>query len=164
MRGGVAQGGLVCPVLLSLYVNDMPMPSLHVGLALYADDTALIATSHCPVLLVRYLETYLNRLEHWLQNWIAISVSKSTAVLFAKTTRRIQGPRPPQLFGQPIQWVETARYLEITLDTRLTWSAHVYQVGKKAAKRLCVLGPSSTGGGACPAGTAFSSTSSSSVP
>jgi hypothetical protein len=142
MRAGVAQGGLVSPVLFSLYVNDMPAPSRHVELALYADDTALIATSRSPLLLVSYLETYLNRLELWLRDWrIAINVSKSTAVLFAKTTRCIQRPRPVQLFGEPIQWVDTARYLGVTLDTRLTWSAHVNQVGRKAAQRLGVLGP-----------------------
>jgi len=47
MRAGVAQGGLICPVLLSLYVNDMPSTSQHVELALYADETAIIATSRC---------------------------------------------------------------------------------------------------------------------
>jgi hypothetical protein len=77
MRAGVAQGGLVSPVLFSLYVNDMPAPSRYVELALYADDTALIATSRSPVLFVSYLETYLNRLEFWLRDWrIAINVSK----------------------------------------------------------------------------------------
>ena len=45
MRAGVAQGGLISPVLFSLYVNDMPSPSHHVELALYAHDTAIIATS-----------------------------------------------------------------------------------------------------------------------
>jgi hypothetical protein len=95
MRAGVVQGGLVSPVLFSLYVNDMTAPSHHVELALYADDAALIATSRSPLLLVSYLETYLNRLELWLRDWrIAINVSKSTAVLLAKTTRCIQRPRP----------------------------------------------------------------------
>jgi hypothetical protein len=46
-----------------------------------------------------------------------------------------------QLFGEPIEWVETARYLGVTLETRLTWSAHVNLVRKKAAQRLVVLGP-----------------------
>jgi hypothetical protein len=97
MRAGVAQGGLVSPVLFSPYVNDMPTPSRHVELALYVDDTALIATSRSPLLLVTYLETYLNRLELWLRDWrIAINVLKSTAVLFTKTTRRVQRPRPSQ--------------------------------------------------------------------
>jgi hypothetical protein len=39
------------------------------------------------------------------------------------------------------QWVDTARYLGVTLDMRLIWSAHVNQVGRKADQRLGVLGP-----------------------
>jgi retron-type reverse transcriptase len=57
VRAGVAQGGLISPVLFSLYVNDMASPSHHVELALYADDTAVIATSRKPTLLVSYLES-----------------------------------------------------------------------------------------------------------
>jgi hypothetical protein len=142
MRAGVAQGGLVSPVLFSLYVNDIPTTSGRVELAQYADDTALVATSRSPSLLVGYLETYLGRLERWLLYCrIAINVSKSTALLFVKAARRIQKPRNVQFLGEPIQWVETARYLGVTLDTQLTWSAHFNQVEKKAPQRLGVLGP-----------------------
>jgi hypothetical protein len=82
MRAAIAQGRIVSPVPFSLYVNDIPTPSRH------ADDTAVIATSGDPSLLVGYLEAYLGRLELWLRSWrIAINVSKSTAVLFAKTAR-----------------------------------------------------------------------------
>jgi retron-type reverse transcriptase len=101
MRVGVAQGGIISPVLSGLSVNDMPIPSRHVELALYADDTAVMATSRKPELLVSYLESYLSDLERWLKEWrIGINVSKSTAMLF--TRRRIQKPRPVQLFGEPI--------------------------------------------------------------
>jgi len=62
MRCGVAQGGLISPVLFRLYVNDMPPPTHHVELALYADDTAIIPTSRKPTLFVSYLESYLNDL------------------------------------------------------------------------------------------------------
>jgi hypothetical protein len=58
-----------------------------------------------------------------------------------KAAIRIQRPRPVQCLGESIQWVETARYLGVTLDAQLTCSAHVYHVGKKAAQRLGVLGP-----------------------
>ena len=54
---------MVSPVLFSLCVNDMPVPSIHVELALYADDAAVIATTRKPVLLVSYLEAYLADLE-----------------------------------------------------------------------------------------------------
>jgi hypothetical protein len=66
MQAGVAQGGIISPVLFSLYVNDMPSPSHYAELALYADDTAVITTSRRPTLLVKYLETYLSTLERWL--------------------------------------------------------------------------------------------------
>jgi len=66
MWAGVAQGGLISLVLFSLYANNMPSPSHHVELALYVDDTAIIAMSHKPTLLVSYLESYLNNLQQWL--------------------------------------------------------------------------------------------------
>ena len=141
MRAGVAQGGLISPVLFSLYVNDMPSPSQHVELALYADDTAIIATSRKPTLLVSYMESYLNDLQRWLSEWgIAINVSESTAIIFGCAGRRFIRPWPVTLFGEPIKWVDTTRYLEVTLDTRLTWSPHINQVRKTAAQRMGMLG------------------------
>ena len=132
---------MISPVLFSLYVNDMPSPSHHVELALYADDTAVIAMSRKPTLLVSYLESYLNDLQRWLSEWrIAINVSKSSAMIFERAGRRFIQPRPLKLFGDPIQWVETTRYLGITLDKRLTWSPHIVQVRKKTAQRMGMLG------------------------
>ena len=98
----MAQGGLIFPDLFSLYVNDMPSPSHHIELALYADDTVIIATSRRPTLLVSYLESYLNDLQWWLSEWrIAINVSKNTAIIFARAGRRFIQPRPVTLFGEP---------------------------------------------------------------
>jgi len=93
MRAVVAQGGLISPVLFSLYVNDMPPHSHHVELALYADDMAIIATSRNPTLLVTYLESYLNDLQRWLSDCrIAINVTKSTAIIFSGAGRRFIQP------------------------------------------------------------------------
>jgi hypothetical protein len=99
MRAGVAQGILISLVLFSLYI-DMPLPLHHVELALYADDTAVIATSRKPTLLVSYLESYLNDLQRWLSEWtIVINLSKSTAIIFARAGRHFIHPRPVTLFG-----------------------------------------------------------------
>jgi len=118
MKAGVAQGGLISPLLFSLYVNDMPSPSHHVELAHYADDTVIIATSRKPTLLVGYLESYLNDLQRWLSEWrIAINVSKSTAITFARAARRFIQPRPVTLFREPIEWFDRTRYLGVNLDT-----------------------------------------------
>jgi hypothetical protein len=68
-------------------------------------------------------------------------VSKSMAMLF--TRRRIQTPRPVALFGEPKVWVDTARYLEVTLDKGLTWSTYIdrdrtrrHQDSKRKASHL----------------------------
>ena len=50
-------------------------------------------------------------------------------------------PRPLTLFGASIEWVETTRYLGVTLDKRLTWSPHIDQVKRKTAQRMGMLGP-----------------------
>jgi len=110
----------------------MLSPSRHAG------DTAVIAMSRQAALLVKYLETYLSDLELWLREWrVAINVKKSSPMLFAKAGKRIA---KPLLFWGPIQWVDTARYLGVILDTRLTFSTHIDQARKKGAQRLRTLG------------------------
>jgi hypothetical protein len=64
-----------------------------------------------------------------------------SAILFSKAGRRIPKPRRVQLFREPIKWFDTARYLGVTLDTRLTWWTHIDQARKKEAQRLGMLGP-----------------------
>ena len=138
----MAQVGLICPVFFSLYVNDMPSPSHHVELTLYAGDTTIIATSRKPTLLVSYVESYFRDLQRWLSEWRpAINVSMSTAIIFTRAGRRFIQPRPVTLFGEPIQWVNTTRYLGVTLDKRLTWSPHIDQVRKKTAQGMGMLCP-----------------------
>jgi len=44
-----------------------------------------------------------------------------------------------QLYGEPIQWVDTICYLGVILDMRLTWSPHIDQIRNKAAQKMGVL-------------------------
>ena len=100
--------------------------------------------SHVPqaTLLVIYLESQLNDFQRWLSEWrLAINVSKSTAIIFARARRRFIQPRPVTLLGEPIQWIDTTRYLGLALDTRLIWSPHIDQVRKRTAQKMGMLGP-----------------------
>jgi hypothetical protein len=68
---------------------------------------AVIATFRKPTLLVSYLEKYLYELQRWLSEYrIAINVSKSTAITFARAGRRFIQLRPVTLFREPIEWVD----------------------------------------------------------
>jgi len=119
----------------------MPPTTHHFELALYVDDTAIISTSRKPTLLLSYLESYLDDLQRWLSEWRIAIVSKSTAIIFAPAGWRFIQPRPVTLFGESIEWVDTTRYLWVTLDTPLTWSPHIDQVRKRTAQRMGMLGP-----------------------
>ena len=145
MRAGVAQGGLISPVLFSLYVNNMPPTSHHVELAHYADDTAIIATSRKPTLLISYLESYLNDLQRWLSEWrIAINVSKSAAIIFARAGRSFIEPRPIPLFRGTNRMGRNNSLsggVGVTLDTRLIWSSHIDKLRMRTAQRMGMLGP-----------------------
>ena len=70
MRAGAAQEGVVFPV-----------PSRHIELANHVDETALVAKSRQPVLLVKYLEIHLTDVEIWLRfRRIKVNVGMSSAV------------------------------------------------------------------------------------
>ena len=49
---------LYFPILFGMYFNDMASTSDHVLLVIHVDDTAIIATSRKPVLLISCLEAY----------------------------------------------------------------------------------------------------------
>jgi hypothetical protein len=68
-------------------------------------------------------------------------MSKSTAIIFTRAGRRFIQHRLVTLFVQPTKWVDTTRYLRVTLDKRFTWSPHNDQVRKKTAQRMGMLGP-----------------------
>jgi hypothetical protein len=103
----------------------------------HSTNTSFRITTHHS----KYSQDYIGRPENWLRDWkIAINDSKSKAMLPIKAVERIQNPRTENFLGEAIQWVQTARYLGVTLDTQLTWSAHVKQLGKKTDQRLGVLG------------------------
>ena len=134
MHAGWCGSGWIDIPSSSVCVNYLPPPSHHVELAFYADDTVIISTS--------YLESYFNDLQRCLSEWtIAINVFKSTAIIFARARRHFIQPLPVTLFGEPIQWVDTTRYLGVTLDTRLTWLPHIDQVRNWIAQRMGVLRP-----------------------
>ena len=45
------------------------------------------------------------------------------------------------LFGEPIKWFNTTRYLGLTLDRRLTWSPHIEQFIRRTAQIMVLLIP-----------------------
>ena len=140
MRAGVVQCGLISPVLFCLYVNDIPTPSRHVDVALYADVTVIKATSpsrRCSAASWHHHSS----LQRWLKEWrIVINVSRSSAIIFARSVRRFIQTQPLTPFGEPIKWLDNTRFLGVTVDKQHTWSSHIDLV-RRIAQRMSLLGP-----------------------
>jgi hypothetical protein len=113
----------------------------HVELALYKEETAIIGTSRKATLFVSYQESFLSNLQRWLTEWrIVINVSKSSAIIIAITGRHHSAPVNDH-FGHPIKWVDTTRYLGVTLDKRLNWSDLIEKVSRRTAQSMGLMCP-----------------------
>lgn len=146
IEAGVPQGSVLGPTLFNIFINDMP-DSPHVEVALYADDTALIARSLRGQQASLYLQNALDTLEEWYEDWrIKINVSKSTATLFHKK-KQTYGKNsaiktlPIHLFNEIIPWSPQSKYLGVIMDSKLNWTKHIKDLAKRTNQRIGMLSP-----------------------
>ncbi|GFS67440.1 RNA-directed DNA polymerase from mobile element jockey [Trichonephila clavipes] len=132
IRSGLPQGSLSLPLLFTLYVNDIPQTdSSH--LTMFADDTAVITQNKRFSVVISNLQHYISLLELWLNDWkIKVNASKSACLMFTRRTQLPVGLTPVTILGQPVPWVNVAKYLGLFLDAKLTFAHHIEQTLKKA--------------------------------
>lgn len=143
---GVPQGSLLGPILFNIYVRDLPQTK-NTDLALFADDTAICATSTLPEAIVRKLQTAINQLKKYYNKWkIKINSEKCEAILF--TQRKRKPKKYVQYNKTKIPWKQDVKYLGIILDNKLTWKEHINKNVKNAkigmAKLMTLIHPEST--------------------
>ncbi|GFS65288.1 RNA-directed DNA polymerase from mobile element jockey [Trichonephila clavipes] len=132
IRSGLPQGSLSSPLLFTLYVNDIPQTdSSH--LVMFADDTVVISQNKRFSVVISNLQHYISLLELWLNDWkIKVNASKSACLMFTRRYQLPVGLTPVTIFGQPVPWVNVAKYLGLFLDAKLTFAYHIEQTRKKA--------------------------------
>jgi hypothetical protein len=128
IQSGVHQGNIFGPILYSIFTADLPETEQTLT-ATYADDTVILASYQNPTTASRKLQNHLNQFEKWLKRWrIKANENKSTHVTF--TLKRENCPTVT-MNGNQIPQGETARYLGIYLDRRLTWRTHTFAKRKQ---------------------------------
>jgi len=100
----------------------------------YANDTAILTSHHNPTIVSTNLQLQLNQFETWLKRWrIKAKENKSTYITFS--LKRETCPAVT-LNGQHIIQRETAKYLGIHLDRRLTWQKEIFIKRKQLGLQL----------------------------
>lgn len=143
IEAGVPQGSVLSPTLFNIYTSDIPRPAdRRVKLAIYADDTAVLATSRNVLLLADLIQDYLLVLQNYFENWlISVNAEKSSALL---VTKRLKLPNPLpviEMFGTPIPWKSEVKYLGVIIDKKLTFRQHIDRAANLGRSSMAQLAP-----------------------
>ena len=133
---GVPQVGVISPTLFLLYINNITtvLPR-HVSNTPHADDLAVWRASEYTTSSAYRIQETVNKVEQWTHDWgLQISEVKTQATVFSLSSSK---EKVAIKFGdKTLLQVETATFLGVKLDTRLSWKPHME---KKGIKKLAVL-------------------------
>ena len=141
---GVPQGSVLGPILFSLFISSIAhiVSSYRLLQQQYADDTQL----HVAISKDNYdtpvakLELYLSTLHTWFcYNGLALNPDKSEAIMFGTTqcSRSLPITSTVNVAGTLVQVFNQVRILGVTLDSRLTFDAHISALSKSCFYHIC---------------------------
>lgn len=124
ISAGVPQGSSISPLLYSIFTADIPkLPN--VDLALFADDTCVLAQSSNVDLVHQRLQRQLDALSIYFSKWkIEVNPDKTEALMISRGQDR--SPANLRWKDSPILWREKAKYLGLVFNRRLTWTDHIH--------------------------------------
>lgn len=137
---GVPQGSVLSCTLFLLAINDLlsDMPH-HIKASLYVDDLVIYTSSNHIPSIERRLQLAINRVQAKATNrGFRFSQQKSIAVHFHRK-RGLQQEPSLFLYGEPVQFRDSIRYLGLIFDQRLRWKKHIDALKIKCTKSLDIL-------------------------
>lgn len=129
---GVPQGAILSPFLFNIYINDIPKNS-NTQLALFADDTAIIAVSSQKTQANKYIQNHIAELEKYYDKW-KIKVNADKTKLIYLTHKKDKPGNQISLYNDTIAIENHIKYLGVTLDSKLKYTRHINQI--KAACQI----------------------------
>ena len=140
-RYGVLQGSILGPLLLLLFINDLPLYT-DVFTDLYADDTTLYEIDSCIKVIQNKLQKALADLTQWCKmNGMVINIDKTKAMLVTTRQKRNRLDDSLQLFlnDMPLTVVKNEKVLGVQVDDNLTWNDHISKTSKKMSTYVWLL-------------------------
>lgn len=137
---GVPQGSVLSCTLFILAINGIldTLPQ-HVKAMLYVDDLVIYTSSQYIPSIERRLQTSISRIEQWTKtNGFKFSTQKTVATHFHRK-RGLQTEPSLFLYGNPIIFKSSTKYLGMIFDQRLRWTDHITMLKTKTTKALNIL-------------------------
>ena len=136
---GVPQGSVLGPLLFLIYIDDITSLQLSEGtkVSLYADDMLLYKPISSDNDYVE-LQHDIDQVHLWSRkNGMQFNVTKCKCMLLSR--KRISAPPALYLNTQPMEVVQSYKYLGVVVSSDLSWSSHIQLVCMKAKKILGLI-------------------------
>ena len=138
VTNGIPQGFVLGPLLIAIYVNDMPSV-VSSKLFKFADDTKLHRTISSP-LDIQTLQNDLDLLYNWSIDWLLrFNISKCKTMHIGRFT---SDDYTYFMNNQPLPTVELEKDLGIFVDNHLKFHDHTAAVAAKANRILAIINKS----------------------
>ena len=152
-KKGTPQGGCLSDIAWNVNFDEVPalFDNSPITATMFADDGSLIAKGPDLPTLITLLQSAIHKVENWgRDNGLTFSQAKTIAVIF---TRKYKIPKVDKLIinGGEVEYQNSAKYLGVTIDSKLNWNEHVESKIKKVKNLLfCIKGVASKTWGPSP--------------
>ena len=138
VEAGVPQGSVLGPLLFLIYINDI-VNVVRSPIRLFADDTTLFITVDDPAVASASLNSDLQEVERWSQQWLVVfNPFKTKSMIISR--KRIPRTHPDITFmNQTLQNDSEHKHLGLILRSDLRWSSHISEIRNKSMKMVNIL-------------------------
>ena len=141
ISAGVPQGSILGPLFFLVYINDLAV-GLKCNDKLFADDTSLFTVVEDSNTAANDMNHDLNSISQWDHAW-RMSFNpdpQKQAVELTFSRKKIEIDHPVIHFNDiPVKKVDEHKHLGITLDSKLSFSAHIKSAISKTRKGIGLL-------------------------
>ena len=136
---GVPQWSILGPLLLLIYVNDLPNVSDMIFTVMSADDTSMFVNGENQSTLETQLNSELKHVSTWLQvNKLSLNVDKSCFIVF-KAVKKSYLEVNICINDKRLSRVSQVKFLGTIIDYKLTWKPHIDYKSKKLSKAIAII-------------------------
>jgi hypothetical protein len=140
---GVPQGGVLSPILFSIFINDIPIRNElnKSNSVLFADDLATFFYFNKIGNLNDIVNKYLKEIEKWLVKWkFKMSANKCCFIIFSKGSKKNELKLNLKLFNEIIPNNPNPVFLGVQFDEKLNFDSHIELLKKnKINNRLNLI-------------------------